>query len=169
MNYILLPFLLCSAVLFGQDTVKVEVEESGSKQIRAVRSADFHSSESVLKVKGDFDTQFAHPDCSEPEGDEQEGCTTKALIEAIKNNLNYNPEEGNKPVEKDKAVDISFSINQYGNVKSIRVDYTGDPRISQSIIQALYAVPRMIPAHKDGKAVPSSCELSLPYETLFGS
>lgn len=149
----------------AQDTTKVV--KSKPMQIKAIKASDFTSSESKVEVKGDYDMPFAHPACAELDGDERKGCTNNALIENIKANFNYDPAAAGKHVDADDAVEIKFSINQFGNVKSIHVVYTGDPRITQSIIQALYSVPRMLPAKKEGKSVPCSVSMSVPYDVLF--
>lgn len=149
-------------------TDSMQVEKAGTPSFNFVSRSDISTAEKKVEISGEFDLPFAHPECNLDDPVERKDCSTQQLIKDIRKNLTYDPSKGGKPVESDKAVDIRFSVNQFGNIKSIRVVYTGDKQISQSIIQALYSVPKMLPARKGGSAVPCAVDMSIPYESIFG-
>ena len=138
---------------------EMEVEE----EPREFTAADFR-----YIFKGDNDENLSHPLCSgSPQGD-REDCTVEVLLSEIQKSLTYKPTEENRPLEKDVSVEISFMVNEFGNIKNIKVQYSGDSRLKQAIIQALYSIPRMSPAMKDGAPAPSECMIIYPYDAIFG-
>ncbi len=62
---------------------------------------------------------------------------------------------------------ITFAINQFGEMKDIRVEHTGSSDLPKKVIVALYALPRFVPAKKDGASVGTVISLSYPYDALF--
>jgi hypothetical protein len=64
-------------------------------------------------------------------------------------------------------VSISFAINQFGDMKDIRVEHTGSSDLPKKVIVALYALPKFIPAKMDGASVATTVSITYPYDALF--
>lgn len=164
---LIIALLCCSAgMMFGQEEIKVvkdDAKEMEAETVQELGAADFR-----YMFKGDHDQPLSHPECQDAPAGDREDCTVELILADIKKSVNYDPTMS-KPLEKDMDVEISFNVNEFGNVKNIKVQYSGDVRLTQAIIQALYTMPRMSAAQKDGAAVPSSCQIIYPYAAIFGN
>ena len=160
----ILSCVLFATVAHGQVEMKEVKDEA--KEMKSKAPAQLEATDYRYVFKGDVDKTLAHPDCDDAQGGEREDCTVELILADIKKSLNYDASMS-KPLEKDLDVEIGFSVNEFGNVKNIKVQYSGDVRLTQAIIQALYSIPRMSAAEKEGVAVPSSCQITYPYAAIF--
>ncbi len=161
---------LCLAMLpmlsLAQDDKTTTVVKSGPLEMKA---ADERPNSVIILMPaaatGDFDAVPAHPECTGKKGQESLDCTA-ALVQAL---IVEKLEAPTLDMEQwgSSVVGIRFTINQFGEVKDIRVDHSGDRELSQQVILALYDLPKFNAAAKDGQAVNSTMEVNFRYEDLF--
>lgn len=120
---------------------------------------------SPAKAKGDHDVPPLHPECSEQKGQDALDCTADRIKRLIREKLG----EPKLDLEQwgSSVVGLDISINQFGEVKDIKVDHSGDDQLSRQVIIALYDLPKFVPATKDGAAVNSGMVVNYRYEDLY--
>jgi hypothetical protein len=159
--------ITCIATLAtAQGEKPTTVVKSGSLQMKAADEKPIN----VLilapaTAKGDFDVPPAHPECAEREGQESLDCTSVHIQRSIARQLgepSLNMEQWGSSV-----VGVTFNINQYGELKDVRVDHSGDGTLSQQVMLALYDLPKFEAATKDGNTVHSSMQVNYRYEDLY--
>lgn len=155
-----------TSIAVAQEEKPATVVRSGSMEMKAVDERP--NSVIILSpaaAKGDFDVAPAHPECAGKEGQESLDCTAARVRKLIVEKLG----EPSLDLEQwgSSAVGIHFSINQFGEVKDIRVDHSGDQQLSKQVIIALYDLPKFDPATNKGTAVNSTMEVNYRYEDLF--
>lgn len=155
-----------SSIAMAQEEKPATVVRSGSMEMKAVDERP--NSVIILSpatAAGDMDKVPYHPDCEGKVGQESLDCSAAEIRQLIAEKL------GDPALEMEQwgssAVGIGFTINQFGEVKDIRVDHSGDQELSKKVIIALYDLPKFIPASKEGKAVNSSMQVNYRYEDLF--
>jgi hypothetical protein len=120
---------------------------------------------SPATASGDFDVPPAHPECAGEEGQDRLECTSDQIFALVKEKVGEPTldmgEWGTSPVN------INFSINQFGEVKDIRVEHSNDTGLQRKVIIALYELPKFNAATKGGKPVTSSMQVNYTYEELF--
>ncbi len=161
-----LCFLGSFSIAMAQEEKPATVVKSGGMEMKAVDERP--NSVIILSpasAKGDFDKLPHHPECEGKEGQESLDCTAAQIRKLSAEKL------GAPGLDMEQwgssAVAINFTINQFGEVKDIRVDHSGDQELSKKLIVALYDLPKFDPATKEGKAVNSSMQVNYRYEELF--
>ena len=114
---------------------------------------------------GDHAEPPAHPSCLEGSATERQACTGEAVLNEIRGKIKLAAPETMPPASV--RVQVDFDVNQFGDVKQVNVTYGGDVSISRSIITALYALPKFIPAKKEGFRTASHCSFSYAPALLF--
>lgn len=117
-----------------------------------------------VTVIGDIDVAPAPPACNDTEGQDRSSCIHKEVLAAIRKGMDASADRSGP---HSHPVMITFVINQFGEMKDIRVEHTGSTELPKKVIVALYALPKFSPARKDGKAVGSTVKITYPYESLF--
>jgi hypothetical protein len=162
-------FLLALALPYAamaQETKEPTVVKSGAVEMKAVdeRPAGVIILSPAM-AKGDFDVAPSHPSCEKMKGQEQLDCTAAEVKKVIRSKM----KEPALDIKQwgTSAVSIFFTINQYGEVKDVRVDHSGDAELSKHVMVALYDLPRFVPARKAETNVTSSMQVNYRYEELF--
>lgn len=119
-----------------------------------------------VKVTGEFDVAPAPPACAESEGQARLNCISTEVLAAIRKGSDPSADRSGP---HSYPVLITFVINQYGEMKDIRVEHTGASDLPKKVIVALYALPKFIAARKDGRAVGATVSITYPYEALFST
>ena len=155
-----------SAIATAQEEKPATVVKSGGMEMKAVDERP--NSVIILSpaaAKGDFDKLPFHPECEGKIDQESLDCSATQIRKLIGEKLG----EPSLDLEQwgSSAVGINFTINQFGEVKDIHVDHSGDQDLSKKVIIALYDLPKFNAATKEGKAVNSSMQVNYRYEDLF--
>jgi hypothetical protein len=161
-----LPFLMvlllaCSSI-FAQDPAVVR---SAGVEMQPATARPALEVVKTISVTGEHDVPPAHADCKTRKGQERLDCTNEHLLGVIRKHLG--PPAFDLDEWGDSIVAISFSLNQYGEVKNIRVEHKVDGGLAQPITVALYSASGFAPAMKDGAAVHSALQLNYRYADLF--
>jgi len=115
---------------------------------------------------GDFDTPPSHPDCAKAEGQACLDRTSALVLIKIKESMGAPSQD--LAIHGNDVVSISFGINQFGDMKDIRVqELVGDKELYQKIMVALYDLPKFTPAMKDESAVGATMHINYRYADLF--
>jgi hypothetical protein len=168
MKRFILFILLCSAMfqIRAQEEKPVTVVKPGTTEMKA---ADERPAGVIIlspaTATGDFDVPPAHPECVEMEGQEMLDCTSKKILELVKQKT----ETPMLDMEQwgTSHVSINFSIDQFGGVKDTRVEHSTDKDLHKKVILGMYELPNFQPATKDGKSTGSSMQVNYRYEELF--
>ena len=120
--------------------------------------------EPTVVVSGDFDTPSGHPECDAREGTDRERCTAEVILREVKARIPEAPAGW----ESYEDMGIRFDVNAFGNITGIVVESMEDQVIHQAVVTTLYALPKFIPARKDGKGMGSRYELRYPMRLVFG-
>ncbi|MCB0770531.1 MAG: hypothetical protein KDC00_09010 [Flavobacteriales bacterium] len=115
-------------------------------------------------VSGSYDIAPAPPSCADTEGDGRLNCLSTEVLAAVRKRMDQGAQASGPHA---RPVSISFAIDQFGDMKDIRVEHTGSSELPKKVIVALYALPKFIPAKKDGASVGTTVSISYPYEALF--
>ncbi|MCB0787340.1 MAG: hypothetical protein KDC02_24380 [Flavobacteriales bacterium] len=118
----------------------------------------------TVVVSGDFDSPSGHPECEGEEGAERERCTAEVVLREVKARIPEAPAGW----ESYEDMGIRFDVNAFGNITGIVVESMEDQVIHQAVVTTLYALPKFIPARKDGKGMGSRYELRYPMRLVFG-
>jgi hypothetical protein len=161
----LLPILFVSNVPAQKDPALTpsdslhEPKHHGQTEVPTVNSTD-------VKVTGAFDVAPAPPACAESEGQARLNCISDEVLAATRKGSDPSADRSGP---HSYPVLITFVINQYGEMKDIRVEHTGASELPKKVIVALYALPKFIAARKDGKAVGATVSITYPFEALFST
>lgn len=118
----------------------------------------------TVVVSGDFDSPSGHPECEGKEAAERERCTAGVVLREVKARIPEAPAGW----ESYEDLAVRFDVNAFGNVTGIVVESMEDRAIYQAVVTTLYALPKFIPARKDGKGTGSRYELRYPMRMVFG-
>ncbi|MBK6946168.1 MAG: hypothetical protein IPH21_16100 [Flavobacteriales bacterium] len=115
---------------------------------------------------GEFDTPPSHPDCAKAEGQACLDRTSSLILTKLKTSMGVPSQD--LATHGNKVVSISFGINQFGDMKDIRVqEQVGDKDLYQKIMVALYDLPKFTPAMKDGATTGATMHINYTYADLF--
>ncbi len=157
----------CCTVLFAQQptnpprVVKTEAKEIKPEAGAAPAIAPVHD-EMTWEFTGAFDVGPAHPDCAASVGAERDRCTAQHVLKGLQSQGPI------KPGSVAMMVDISFTVNEYGEVKDIGIQGIVDQPTMQKAIVALYAMPRFAYATKGGARCAARCVFHIPAEVIIG-
>lgn len=116
---------------------------------------------------GEFDTPPSHPDRGKAEGQACLDRTSALILAKLKESMGTPSQD--LATHGNDVVSISFGINQFGDMKDIRVqELVGDKNLYQKIMVALYDLPKFTPAMKDGAAAGATMRVNYRYADLFG-
>jgi hypothetical protein len=115
-------------------------------------------------VSGDHDVAPAPATCVEKQGQPRLNCLSNEVLAAIRAKMD--PADAGKSYPSATVV-VTFVINQFGDMKDIRVEHQGTADLSKKVIVALYALPKFTPATKGGSNVGSTVKVTYAYEALF--
>ena len=159
-----LPALVFLAMgLAAQDTLSTPADSVsaptslGLGEMPTIRSKE-------VKVTGEYDVAPAPPACAELAGEARQNCISVEVLAAVRKGLDQNAQASGP---HSHPVLITFVINQFGDMKDIRVEHTGSSDLPKKVIVALYALPKFVPAKKDGSSVGTTVSITYPYEALF--
>lgn len=173
------PLILCLSILpfcsIAQDGGKVHrVVKDPPKELKPATDTtgkviDVMSKEDMKQMEfqytGTFTEPPAHPECKDAVGEARKACTAQQVLKEIRTRLNAAPPAVMPPAYA--RVRVGFDVDQYGTVKSVTVNYGGDDTMSEAVIQALYGLPRFIPAMNNGVRAGSHCSFSYAPALLF--
>jgi hypothetical protein len=114
---------------------------------------------------GTFDVPPTHPNCKDLAGEPRKACTAEQVLAEIKARLKAVPPATLPPASV--RIVVNFDVDQFGLVKQIAVEYSGDKALANQIIVALYGLPKFLPATKDGARAPSHCTFDYAPSLLF--
>lgn len=168
-RHCLLPILaFITSVLYAQvETGTPKIVRSEGIEMKAINLEPAVDQEvAPPNSTGDFDTPPCHPDCAKAEGQACLDKTSSLVLAKLKGAMGTPVADlathGNSPVS------VSFAINQFGDMKDIRVqELVGDKELYQKIMVALYDLPKFAPAIKDGAATGATMHLNYRYADLF--
>ena len=112
-------------------------------------------------ITGDFDQAPAFASTQKLSGQERIDATAAAVLDAVRKRMPAPQAEEVRSI----TVSIHFTVDQYGDVKDIRVQHQGEPKLMNTVTVALYAL-RFIPATKDGTATRVQWSITCPREAL---
>lgn len=118
----------------------------------------------AVTIQGDHDTPPAPQACKGKSGQVVLDCLSREVLAAIRAKMD--PLDATSSVSPALVV-VTFVINQFGDMKDIRVEYNGTSDLSKKVIVALYTLPKFAPATKDGSNVGTSVKVTYPYKALF--
>lgn len=118
----------------------------------------------VVEITGAPDVAPAPSACAEKKGQARLDCLSREVLGAIRAKLDPS-EAGSGP--HSYPVIITFVVNQFGDMKDIRVEHTSGSDLPKKVIVALYAMPKFVPAMKGGATIGTSVKLTYPFEALF--
>ncbi len=166
LKQIFLAACILPILAVGQETKEATVVKSGAVEMKAVdeRPAGVIILSPAM-AKGDFDVAPAHPTCENSKGQERLDCTAAEVKKIIRSKM----KEPGLDLKQwgTSAVSIMFAVNQYGEVKDVRIDHSGDPELSRNVMVALYDLPRFVPARKGEGNVSANMQVNYRYEELF--
>ena len=117
-----------------------------------------------VAIVGDHDIAPAPLSCADKTGEFRNDCMYHQVLAAIRSKMGaQDPNDGAVAY----PVAISFVVNQFGDLKSIRVDHTGSAELPNKVVMALYDMPTFAPATKAGTNVGSTVTITYPYQSLF--
>lgn len=117
-------------------------------------------------IVGDHDTAPAPEACAGKSGELRNDCMYQQVLATIRSEMGtQDPNDGAVAY----PVAISFVVNQFGDLKNIRVDHTGSTDLSNKVVTALYDMPKFAPATKAGANVGSTVTITYPYQSLFAT
>jgi hypothetical protein len=112
-------------------------------------------------VTGTFDEAPALPGTQKLAGQQRIDATAAAVLEAVRKRMPSTAADEMRSI----TVSIHFTVDQYGDVKDIRVQHQGEPKLMNTVSVALYEL-RFIPATKDGAATRVQWSITCPREAL---
>ena len=112
-------------------------------------------------VTGTFDEAPALPSTQKLAGQQRIDATAAAVLEAVRKRMPSTAADEMRSI----TVSIHFTVDQYGDVKDIRVQHQGEPKLMNTVSVALYEL-RFIPATKDGVATRVQWSITCPREAL---
>ena len=161
--------LLClPGLCWAQEPVTPTVVKSDGVEMKAIK-AEPASAMAVAppSATGEFDTPPSHPDCAKAEGQACLDRTSSLILTKLKSSMGAPSQD--LATHGDQVVSISFGINQFGDMKDIRVqEQVGDKDLYQKIMVALYDLPKFTPAIKNGAATGATMHINYSYADLFG-
>jgi len=166
----LAPILLLSLPYFccAQETDAPKIVKSEGIEMQAI--APVPAKDMALappSAVGDFDSPPSHPDCAKAEGQACLDRTSALVLSKLQESMGTPAQD--LDIHGNDVVSISFGINQFGDMKDIRVqELVGDKDLYQKIMVALYDLPKFTPAMKDGSSVGATMHISYKYADLFG-
>lgn len=99
--------------------------------------------------------------CLDAAADEQETCTTQAIVSHIANNTKF-PEDAKK-AKASGTVYISFVINKSGEVEQPKVLRSVHPSLDAEALRVVQTLPAFQPGMQDGKTVNVAYTLPVRY------
>ncbi|MEO8590506.1 MAG: hypothetical protein ABI432_14110 [Flavobacteriales bacterium] len=162
-------FLAGSAcAVFGQETTptSVKVVKSDAMEMKSGDPAPTPSAGGATAVAlGDFTSAPAVKGCGDLKEQPRLDCSAEKVLAAIRGQVGA-------PALDMKAfgaspVTVTFVVNQFGDVKDIRVEHPGDVALNKAVTLALYGLPRLVPASKGTADVIASLQFKYPYSELF--
>jgi len=154
--------------LFAQETPTniIKSEPKEMTNLAPNESVIDGSAKVGVVIVGDHDIAPTAESCVGKDGDVRSDCMYHQVLAAIRAKMgNQDPNDGAVAY----PVAISFVVNQFGDLKNIRVDHTGSADLSNKVITALYDLPKFAPATKAGTSVGSTVTLTYPYQSLFAT
>lgn len=112
------------------------------------------------RCTGAFDVGPAHPECASKASGERDACTAQQILQGIRNQGTVNPQS------LALVVDVAFGVNEYGEVKDIKIEGIADQRFMQKAIVALSNMPRFAYATKAEARTGSRCVFRVPAALL---
>jgi len=112
-------------------------------------------------VTGTFDEAPALPTTKQLAGQERIDATSDAVLNAVRERMPAIPADENRSI----TISIHFTVDQYGDVKDIRVQHQGEPKLMNTVSVALYEL-RFMPATKDGAATRVQWSITCPREAI---
>ena len=109
---------------------------------------------------GAFDSAPAHTDCAAMVGDERNACTAQRVLQGIRSQGKVDP------TAVALVVEVSFGVNEYGEVKDIKLHGIADEPFMRKAIVALYAMPKFAYATKADVRIGSHCLFRIPAAML---
>ncbi|MEO8069224.1 MAG: hypothetical protein ABI599_16110 [Flavobacteriales bacterium] len=109
---------------------------------------------------GAFDVGPAHPECATMPVQERDACTAQHVLQGILNQGTVDP------VSLALVVEVSFGVNEYGEVKDIKVEGIADQRFMQKTVIAVSNMPRFAYATKAETRTGSRCLFRIPAALL---
>jgi hypothetical protein len=155
--------LLLAVGLAAQDTPSNPADSASKPSQLGLGEMQTISSKDV-QVKGDYDVAPAPPACTELAGEARLNCVSSEVLAAIRKGMDQDAQAAGP---HSHPVLISFVINQFGDMKDIRVEHTGSSDLPKKVIVALYALPKFVPAKKNGASVGTTLNITYPYAALF--
>lgn len=159
-------FLLATTPIVAQEApVKIEKSEPKGMTNLAPNELVLDGIPTMgVTIVGDPDVAPTAEACSDRSGEQRNDCMYLQVLEAIRTKMGAkDPNDGSAAY----PVEINFAVNQFGDIKSVRVVHTGPDELSNKVTTALYGMPKFTPAVKAGANVGSSVTITYPYETLF--
>lgn len=117
-----------------------------------------------ITATGDFDAPPSHPECSAKK-DGALDCTAGLVLKGIRAHM-VAPTMDLKTYGE-YPVTVTFVVNQFGDMKDVRVDHSADADLAKRIVVAMYDMPKFEPAHKADAATGSTVEVVYHYADLF--
>jgi hypothetical protein len=160
-------FACCTILRAQQPTNPPRVVKSDAKEIKlgeggkpAVAPAQ---NAMTWEITGAFDIAPAHPECAAAIGDDRDACTAEQVLKSLQSQGSIKSEA------VAMVVDVSFTVNEYGEVKDIRIQGIADQAFMQKVIVALYAMPRFAYATKGDARSSARCLYHVPAALLVGT
>ncbi|MBP6575215.1 MAG: hypothetical protein KA230_12250 [Flavobacteriales bacterium] len=136
---------------------EIKLEEGGTPAVAPVQNAV------IWEITGGFDVGPAHPECATAVGTDRDDCTANRVLKGLQSQGTINPDA------VAMVVDVSFTVNEYGEVKDIRIQGIADQAFMQKVIVALYAMPRFVYATKGDARSSARCLFHVPAALLVGT
>jgi len=163
-----LSLATCGAFAQEKRSGKSKVVKGEAKELPAAETAPPApppAPEPTALAVGDFDTPPAPPACAEFAGQERLDCVSEKVLAEVRSKVGKAGLDmkswGHTPVS------ITFLVNQFGDMKDIRVEHFGDNELPKKVIVALYGLPKFTPANKGGANVSATIQLTYSYAQLF--